>query len=136
MPAGTPEQEEPGPIRPVLIWTFAAATFLFVAIAWGFVFYIGLQKHLWHTVIQYNFAAMILLPACCGFALVLVLVLRATAGKIEFEALGFKFREASGPLVFWVLVFLAQILAVKLLWIDPPAEALRSPPVIDNPAAP
>jgi hypothetical protein len=117
-----PEDETQDSVRPMLLWTFAAMASLFIVVAWSSIFYVGLKENLWREVIRHNFAAMILLPACCGFALVLVLVLRATAGKIEFEVLGLKFRGASGPLVFWVLCFLAQILGVKLLWNDPPDE--------------
>jgi hypothetical protein len=144
-----PEDETEDSVRPLLVWIFGVTAFLFIAVAWSTVFYIGYQEHLWREVIRQNFAAMILMPACAGFALVLVLVLRATAGEIEFEVLGLKFRGASGPLVFWVLCFLAQILGVKLLWNGPPDEkpaakqhtvfetgAARSDRVTDTPAAP
>jgi hypothetical protein len=43
-------------------------------------------------------------------------VLRETTGKLEFEALGFKFRGASGPVVLWVLCYFAITLSIKLLW--------------------
>ena len=115
-----PDGKAPGSVRAILIWAFGAASFLFIVIAWVTAFYIGVEENLWRDVIQSNFAAMVLFPACAGFALVLVLVLRAAAGEIEFEVLGLKFRGASGPLVFWVLCFLAQILAVKLLWRSSP----------------
>lgn len=42
-------------------------------------------------------------------ALFVVLLLRFSTGPIEFEGLGFKFRGASGPLVMWILCFLAII---------------------------
>lgn len=46
----------------------------------------------------------------------LVGTLENTRGKIEFEVLGMKFKGASGPIVMWVLVFLAIIFAIRLVW--------------------
>ena len=48
--------------------------------------------------------------------LCIVLTLKATAGPIEFEAFGFKFRGASGPMIFWLITFFGFIAAVKVLW--------------------
>lgn len=56
-------------------------------------------------------------PFCGTIAMFVVLMLRATQGPVEFEAVGFKFRGASGPIVMWVLCFLAAIVATKLLWV-------------------
>ncbi len=56
------------------------------------------------------------LPIAAVLSLLLILLLRETAGKLEFEALGFKFRGASGPVVLWVLCYLAITLSIKLLW--------------------
>jgi hypothetical protein len=35
---------------------------------------------------------------------------------IEFEAAGFKFRGASGPVVLWIFCYLAIVTSIKLLW--------------------
>ena len=67
-------------------------------------------------VITEHFAATIGLPLSAIGAFLLVTVLQISAGKIEFEALGFKFRGASGPAVLWVLCFLAISTAIKVLW--------------------
>jgi len=67
-------------------------------------------------VIDGHFAATIAVPLSGVSAVCVVLTLRATAGPIELEAWGVKFRGASGPLVFWLLVFAAFILGVKFLW--------------------
>jgi hypothetical protein len=45
-------------------------------------------------------------------ALFVVLLLRFSTGPIEFELWGFKFRGASGPLVMWILCFLAIIVGL------------------------
>ncbi|MEW5926525.1 MAG: hypothetical protein AB1941_03500 [Gemmatimonadota bacterium] len=63
-----------------------------------------------------HFPAVLGLPFAALAALCLVLVLEAHSGAIEFEALGFKFRGASGPVVLWVMCFLAIVLGIKVLW--------------------
>lgn len=50
-------------------------------------------------------------------AFCLVVVLEISSGAIEFEVLGFRFRGASGPVVLWVLCFLALVFATWLLWV-------------------
>ena len=63
-----------------------------------------------------HFAATVGLPFAAIISLLVILVLRETTGKLEFEALGFKFRGASGPVVLWVLCYLAITLSIRLLW--------------------
>src|SRR5207253_10929839 len=63
-----------------------------------------------------HFPGTIGLPVAAVITLLLIPVLRETTGKLEFEALGFKFRGASGPVVLWVLCYLAITLSIKLLW--------------------
>jgi hypothetical protein len=50
-----------------------------------------------------------------AIALLVVLSLSYVAGPIEFEALGFKFRGASGPVVLWVMCFLALVIGLYVL---------------------
>jgi hypothetical protein len=61
-------------------------------------------------------AATIGLPAASVAALLVVLLLEWNAGPIEYEGLGFRFRGASGPIVLWVLCFLAIVAGIRLLW--------------------
>ncbi|MCW8885790.1 MAG: hypothetical protein OQK12_11125, partial [Motiliproteus sp.] len=49
-------------------------------------------------------------------AFCLVALLEFARGPIEFDALGFKFKGASGPVILWVFCFLAMVFAVWLLW--------------------
>ena len=53
-------------------------------------------------------------PAAVG-AFIVVALFRKVEGLIKFNALGFKFEGASGPIVMWVLCFLAVIIAIKML---------------------
>lgn len=67
-------------------------------------------------IITEHFAATVGLPFAAIAALVLVIILEASSGPMEFEALGFRFKGASGQVVLWIAVFLAITLAIKLLW--------------------
>jgi len=71
------------------------------------------------TRIQENFAGTVVMAFAALVALFVVLLLQYSAGNIEFEMPGFKFRGASGPVVLWVLCFLAVSAAIKLLWVNP-----------------
>ena len=108
-------------LRTVAGWTAIIGTSLLAGYFFAFLVY----HSLWHTssadswfvaVIEKHYAATIAVPLSAISALCVVLVLKATTGPIEFEALGFKFRGASGPLVFWLICFLPMIWAVWLLW--------------------
>jgi hypothetical protein len=63
-----------------------------------------------------HFAAAIGLPCAALAALLLVTILEINAGRIEFKALGLEFKGAAGPIVMWVLCFLAIAGAIRLLW--------------------
>jgi hypothetical protein len=63
-----------------------------------------------------HFAATIGLPSAALAALCLVYFLEHTSGPIQFKGLGFEFKGASGPIVMWVICFLAIAGAIKLLW--------------------
>lgn len=43
------------------------------------------------------------------FSLLVVLLLKFTAGDIDVGAWGLKFKGSSGPVIFWVLCFLASV---------------------------
>jgi hypothetical protein len=63
-----------------------------------------------------KFQVVIGLPAAAVAAFIVVVFLRQTAGPIEFEGLGFKFRGAAGQVVLWLICFLAIASAIKWLW--------------------
>ena len=63
-----------------------------------------------------HFPAVVGLPSAAIASLCIVVVLEGTAGPVEFETLGLKFKGAAGPIVFWVLCFLAITAAIHLLW--------------------
>ncbi len=65
---------------------------------------------------QRNFIVIIGLPLAAFASLLLVVFLEQAQGPLEFEGLGFKFKGASGPVVLWVLCYLAFVLSFKVLW--------------------
>ena len=72
-----------------------------------------------------NYPALVGTPMSAVTAFFIVSMLKVTNGSIEFEALGFKFRGASGPIILWILCFLAIVAAFRLLW---PMTAIHAPP--------
>lgn len=109
-------------VRPTAVKVIAGWVVFFGAILLAGAFVIGGTLTIWSgqtwliEIAQQHFAATIGLPAAALVALCIVLFLEHTSGTIEFEGLGFKFKGASGPIVLWVLCFLAIAGAVKLLW--------------------
>lgn len=63
-----------------------------------------------------HFAATIGLPSAALAALWIVMFLESTTGRIEFEGLGFRFNGASGPIVLWVVCFLAIVAGIRIAW--------------------
>lgn len=103
-------------------WSAVVGTALGAGYFSGFLIYHslvpGLSEGSWFLqVLEKNYAACIGVPlsALTAFCVVLLLKIIST-GAIEFEALGFKFRGASGPVVLWIFCFLAVIFGVYLLW--------------------
>lgn len=86
----------------------------------GCVFYafvrFGHTGDLWIPIAKEHFAAVVGLPTAALGSLCIVLVLRISVGPLEFEAVGFKFKGAAAPIVFWLLCFLAMTAAIKMLW--------------------
>jgi hypothetical protein len=108
-------------IRNVASWIAIIGTSLLAAFFFGFIAYQSVlgpgEPGNWFTrVLETQFAATVGVPLSVVSAACLVLLLKATMGPIEFEALGFKFRGASAPIVLWIFCFLAIISGMKLLW--------------------
>ena len=76
-----------------------------------------LKPELYQIVLK-QFAAVVGVPSAALASLCLVMFLEHTAGPVEFEALGFKFKGASGPIVLWVFCFLSIVGAIKLVWVS------------------
>jgi hypothetical protein len=60
--------------------------------------------------------AVLGVPWAGGAGLIVVLILRTAFGPVEFKILGVEFKGASGPIVMFLLCFLAEVLAIQVLW--------------------
>ena len=115
------EEQSERLIRKVASWIAIFGTSIFAGYFFGFLIYqsaVGpASATSWFTkVLEAQFAACVGVPLSAISAACIVLLLKATTGPIEFEALGFKFRGASGPIVLWLFCFLAIIAGVRMLW--------------------
>jgi hypothetical protein len=63
-----------------------------------------------------HYAALVGTPMSAMTAFCIVSILKVTNGNIEFDAVGVKFRGASGPIVLWILCFAAVVTAFRILW--------------------
>lgn len=86
------------------------ATFL------GFAIYGIVYKEWVEEVAKEHFAATIGLPLAALAAFLLVITLEVHHGKVEMRGFGFEFRGAAGPIVMWIMAFLAIAAAIRLLW--------------------
>ncbi len=57
------------------------------------------------------------IPWSGGAASVIVLMFDQFSGELNFKALGFEFKGAAVPAIFWVICFLAFIVAIKVLMV-------------------
>ncbi len=100
--------------------TQIVAVVICVLITLLFIIFVGIHAsgpNSWVVDIAKNhFAAVIGLPFAALLSFLVVTSLKISFGTIEFNGLGFTFRGASGPIVLWVVCFLAMTLAVRLLW--------------------
>jgi hypothetical protein len=107
--------------RQMMTWAAVASigvaslcTFLFVAFEtfWG-----KTAPENWCiTLVQNHYAAIFGTPSAVAAAFLIVALFKATSGNIEFAVWGFKFKGASGPIVLWILCFLAIAFAFYNLW--------------------
>ena len=75
----------------------------------------GLDADYW-TFVQRNYPVFFGMPYAAFFAYFLVKVLESSRGVVEVEFLTAKFKGAAGPLVFWLLIFLAILSGLRMLW--------------------
>jgi hypothetical protein len=100
-------------LRILAAWIAILGTSVFVGCFFGFL--VCNYKELLPIGMK-HFAATICLPLAAIGAVCLVLSLKAYTGPIEIEAFKVKFRGASGPIILWILCFLAMVFSIWLLW--------------------
>ncbi len=83
--------------------------------------FVGLGTFYWKTgwilvLFRTQYAFFVGLPFACMLAYFLVGTMENTRGNIEFEFVGLKFKGASGPIIMWVIVFLALVVSMRVIW--------------------
>lgn len=63
-----------------------------------------------------HFIAIFGLPSAAAAAFIIVTLFRHRGEPIKIKGLGFEIEGAAGPVVLWVLCFLAICSGMKLLW--------------------
>jgi hypothetical protein len=81
-------------------------------------FYVMLRiPGLFETILREHFAGILGSAMAVMTAMVIVVIFRVAAGPIEFETpFNFKFKGASGPVVLWILTYLAVVCGMAALW--------------------
>jgi len=70
------------------------------------------------SIIHSQYAATIGVPLSAIAAFSIVTILNVISnGEIEFSFIGFTFKGASGPVILWVICFLAIIFGFHILWV-------------------
>jgi len=110
-------------LRRWVTWVGVAGTGVLAAYFFGFMTVESIwgksDPHNWLTkLVNVHYAALVGTPMSAATAFCIVSLLKVTNGPIEFEAIGFKFRGASGPIVLWILCFLVIVIGFHLLWCD------------------
>ena len=108
-------------LRKGVTWVGVIGTALLSFYFFGFLVYQTIcgasEPRNWLTMIaKTHYAALVGTPMSAAAAFSIVSILKVTNGPIEFEALGFKFHGASGPIIMWALCFLFIVFAFHLLW--------------------
>jgi len=68
------------------------------------------------NLINGHFPAIVGLPSVALMSFCVVWVMRAAEGYLELELWGLKLRGAAGPILLWIIAFLAMAFALKILW--------------------
>jgi hypothetical protein len=104
--------------RFIVNWLFLLGAGLYSLFHVGFVIWQTIHQPDWLlALVKQHFAVLIGLPFAAFGALGLVLLLESHYNQeLEFEAVGFQFQGASGPIILWVVCFLSIALCMKLLW--------------------
>lgn len=111
-PSDSPESEVRRSIAPLVSGLIALACYLV---------FIGLSLFHWNggwimDMLHNHYVFFVGLPFAALVAHFLVGTLENTRGEIQFEAGGVKFKGASGPIIMWVIVFLALTISFAVAW--------------------
>jgi len=109
------ESQTDSTLSKVFAWIAAIIGFGFMAIVlWEVV--VVADRGFFDRLVLEHVVTTIGLPCVAIASLILVLILRTVSGNIELKILGVEFKGASGPILMWILCFLALTLAISKTW--------------------
>ena len=103
--------------RSTATWSFLVGGSVISAIALGLVVFVAYRDPDFYAVAVRHFPTVVGLPFGAIASLFIVTACRVVVGdKLSFKVLGLEFSGAGGPVVLWVLCFLAITLAINTTW--------------------
>jgi hypothetical protein len=69
-----------------------------------------------HTFVMDQFRVIVCLPAAGLFAFLIIAIFQVAVGQMQFKAFGIEFAGAAGPVIIWILAFLAIARMIERLW--------------------
>jgi hypothetical protein len=106
-------------LKKLATWVIVFCAGLYALFHFGFIIWHAAHNTDWliQEIVQKHYAAIIVLPSAGFAALCLVLFLDIrSAQQMKLRALGFEFEGASGPIILWIMSFLACAIGIRLLW--------------------
>jgi len=115
--AGGRERSKWPPMKSFLGWSAVILGGLFMFGTTMAVLYHGTTKETLERMVKDHFRALYGIPMMSICSLLLVSFLRVSVGPIELELpFNIKLKGASGPIVLWVLCYLAMVASLMALW--------------------
>jgi hypothetical protein len=106
-----------GRARNVATWGYVVGILVIGCISFWLVFQMAKERRDFYAISVQHFPVVIGLPLAALAAIFVVLVFKVVSGgKISVSMLGLKFEGAAGPVIMWVICFLAIVLAFNTLW--------------------
>ena len=106
------------PSKPVALWL--SILFITIAVLAGVIFWVVVlcfpENGRFAEIAYSHFTTVVGIPAAAGAAFIVVTMFRQAEGPIKLRGLGFEVEGAGGPVVLWVVAFLAICGAIKLIW--------------------
>ena len=103
--------------RRVAARLLVAGIFVLGTLAFVLIIYMARKQPDFYAISVRHFLVVVGLPLAALASIFVVLLFRVVAGgQISVSLLGLKFEGASGPVIMWVICFLAIVLAFNTLW--------------------
>jgi hypothetical protein len=103
--------------RLLLAWMTAVFIASFTGFAMIYTAYDLISTGEYMNIVKEHYPVMMGIPVAAATAIFVVLLMRSVSGNIELGLPGgISFKGAAAPILFWVLCFLAIIVAIKMLW--------------------